>query len=161
MLIPLALLLSAGAADATLHRAVTEAIEDEIEYGIEATIAQDIERYMETVPDDYRIVEDDGTITDRDALRRNQLQAWSIILRTNTLSIDITRVDVGCEGQCATVWTDQRWDRQMRGRDGVSEHNVVTTQQRQEQWEQRDARWVNTDIIELGGTVTVDGETYR
>ena len=34
--------------------AVTEAIRDEIDYGIEATIDQDIVRYMETVPEDYR-----------------------------------------------------------------------------------------------------------
>jgi hypothetical protein len=146
--------------DTLIHRAVSEAIEDEIEYGIDATVDQNIERYMEGVPADYRIVEDDGTITDRNALRANQLRAWATIRRTNALNIDITRLEVGCGGQCATVWTNQRWDRQMTGRDGVSEHNVVTTQRHEERWEARDSRWINTAIVELGGTTTVDGQTY-
>lgn len=160
----LALILTVAtptAIDARLERAVTEAIRDEIDYGIEATIDQNIERYMETVPADYRIVEDDGSITDRDALRRKQLQAWAIIRRTNALDIDVTRVEIGCGGECATVWTDQRWDRQMLGRDGTSEHNVVTTQRHREQWEARNSRWINTTIEELGGTVTVDGQPYN
>ena len=113
-----------------------------------------------SVPDDYRIVEDDGSITDRDTLRANQLRAWAIIPRTNALTIDVTRVEVGCEGQCATVWTDQRWDRQMMGRDGRSEHNVVTTQRHEERWEVRGSRWIQTVIVELGGTTTVDGQPY-
>jgi hypothetical protein len=153
-------LLLAAAPDPLLHRAVTQAIEDEIEYGIDATIDKNIDRYMETVPADYRIVEDDGSITDRDALRANQLRAWAIIPRTNALTIDITRLELGCEGQCARVWTDQRWDRQMLGRDGRSEHNVVTTQRHEERWEVRESRWVQTNIVELGGTTTVDGQPY-
>ena len=156
----LAVLLAAATPDPLLHRAVAEAIEDEIEFGIDATIDKNIDRYMETVPADYRIVEDDGSITDRDALRANQLRAWAIIPRTNALTIDITRLEVGCEGQCARVWTDQRWDRQMLGRDGQSEHHVVTTQRHEERWEVRESRWVQTAIVELGGTTIVDGRPY-
>lgn len=156
----LALLLAAASPDPRLHRAVTQAIENEIEYGIDATIAKDIDRYMETVPADYRIVEDDGSITDRDTLRANQLRAWAIIPRTNALTIAITRLEVGCDGECARVWTDQRWDRQMLGRDGRSEHNVVTTQRHEERWEVRESRWVQTNIVELGGTTMVDGRPY-
>lgn len=158
MFVTLALLLSAATPDPILHRAVAEAIRDEIDYGIEATIDQNIEQYMDGVPVDYRIVEDDGTVTDREALRRNQLQAWAIITRTNGLTVDITGFELGCDGECATVWTDQRWDRQMLGRDGRSEHNVVTTQRHQERWEARGSRWINVAIEELGGTVTVDGQ---
>lgn len=143
-----------------LQAAVEEAIRDEIEFGIEATVDQDIDRYMETVPADYRIVEEDGSITDRDTLRARQLQAWAIIPRTNALDIDVGRVEIGCEGACATVWTDQRWDRQMLGRDGSSEHVVVTTQRHVERWEVRDGRWIQVSIDELGGTVTVDGQPF-
>ncbi len=46
----------------------------------------------------------------------------------------------------------------MTGRDGVSEHEVVTTQRHRERWELRGSRWVQTGIEELGGTVMVDGE---
>ncbi len=143
-----------------LERAVREAIQDEIDFGIDATRDKDMSRYMETVPDDYHIVENDGTITDRETLRAKQLQAWTIIPRTNALQIDITRFELGCDGDCANVWTDQRWDRQMLGRDGSSQHNVVTTQKHLERWEVRNSRWVQTRIDELGGTTMVDGKPY-
>ncbi len=143
-----------------LQAAVAEAIRDEIQYGIEATIEKDIDRYMEGVPQDLRILEDDGTVTDWSGLRAKQLQAWEIIPRTNSLVIDVIDLEVGCEGQCATVKTDQRWDRQMIGRDGVTEFNIVTTQQHIELWEVRDSRWVQVRIEELGGTTTVDGKPY-
>jgi len=161
-LLLLALVSTTAAADTELRlqRAITEAIQDEIEYGIEATKDKDMDRYMEGVPADYRIVEDDGSITDRDSLRAKQTQAWAIIPRTNALTIKITRVEVGCDGGCATAWTDQRWDRQMLGRDGITEFNVVTTQKHRERWELRDSRWLQISIDELGGTTMVDGKPY-
>ena len=151
-------LLNPGPDPVTL--AVRQAIEDEIEYGIDATVDQDMDRYMEGVPDDYRIVEDDGSVTDKAALRIKQQQAWSIIRRTNDLTISVRSIDVGCDGHCATVVTDQRWDRQMLGRDGATEFNVVTTQRHNETWEERGSRWIQTGIEELGGTTTVDGKPY-
>ncbi len=159
MILLLSLALSIGSLPPA-DRAVAEAIRDEIDYGISATRDQDMDRYMEGVPADYRIVEDDGSITDRETLRAKQLQAWAIIRRTNALDIDITAIEVGCDRACATVWTDQKWDRQMLGRDGTSEFNVVTTQKHIEKWEQRDSRWIQISIDELGGTTTVDGKPY-
>ncbi len=143
-----------------LELSVRQAIADEIAFGLEATRRKNIDRYMETVPADYRIVEEDGSVTGREALRAKQLQAWSIITRTNALEMGIDGLVVGCDGECATVWTNQRWDRQMLGRDGTSEHNVVTTQKHRERWEVRDSRWLQVSIDELGGTVTVDGKPY-
>jgi hypothetical protein len=146
--------------EARLTRAVTQAIGDEIQHGILATKTKDMDLYMETVPDDYRIVEDDGSITDKAALREKQMQAWALITRTNALEIEITGFTLGCGGECALVKTDQRWDRQMLGKDGVSEFNVVTTQAHDERWELRGSRWIQTDIKELGGTTMVDGKPY-
>ena len=155
------MLIVAALAAATLQaQAVEAAIRDEIQFGVEATIAKDIDRYMETVPADYLIREDDGGTTDREALRAKQLQAWAIIPRTNRLEIKLTKVDVGCEGACATAWTDQVWDRQMLGRDGKTEFNVVTTQRHEERWEVRDGRWIQVSIKELGGQTLVDGKPY-
>ncbi len=48
----------------------------------------------------------------------------------------------------------------MVGRDGVTEFNVVTTQRHNETWEERDSRWIQTGIEELGGTTVVDGTPY-
>jgi hypothetical protein len=156
----LGILVATSFATTPLAQSVFEAIQDEIQYGIESTAEQDIDRYMETVPADYRLVEGDGSITDRAAVRSQQLQAWAIIPKTNSIDEKINGFRLGCDGECATVWTHQKWDRQMLGRDGKSVHNVVTTQRHQEQWEQRDGRWVAVSIKELGGTVTVDGKPY-
>lgn len=151
---------AAEPADQRLTLAIKQAIEDEIDFGIDATKDKDMDRYMETVPADYRIVEDDGSITDRDALRAKQLQAWALITRTNALQIKVDFIEIGCGGSCATVTTRQRWDRQMLGKDGVTEFNVVTTQKHRETWEERDSRWIQTGIVELGGTTLVDGQPY-
>jgi hypothetical protein len=146
--------------EARLTRAVGQAIRDEIQHGILATRRKDMALYMETVPDDYRIVEDDGSITDKARLRQKQEQAWALITRTNTLEINVTGFALGCGGTCAFVKTDQRWDRQMLGRDGVTEFNVITTQRHDERWDLRGSRWVQTGITELGGTTMVDGKVY-
>jgi ketosteroid isomerase-like protein len=140
--------------------AVRQAIEDEIQHGLDATINKDMDAYMAGVPDDYSIVEDDGTVTDKARLRELQAQAWALISRTNRLDIKITGLQLGCGGDCAFVKTDQLWDRQMLGKDGKTEFNVVTTQGHDEKWELRDSRWRQTVIKELGGTVTVDGKPY-
>ena len=144
-----------------LHaNAVYEAVQDEIARGLEASRAQDIKLYMETIPADTRIVEEDGSITDRDTLRERKLKEWAIIPKTNSIEMTITGFEIGCDGDCAAVWTDQKWDRQMLGRDGKSEFNVVTTQKHKEHWEVRNSRWVNIDTVELGGTTMVDGKPY-
>lgn len=144
-----------------LVEAVREAIQDEIDHGLSATRNKDIEQYMEQVPDDYRQIAPDGSVIDKAALRAMQLQAWSIIARTNRLEMRITSIELGCAGECATVLTEQLWDRQMLGRDGTSEHNVVTTQRHRELWELAGSRWINRKLEELGGTITVDGEAYE
>lgn len=143
-----------------LTKAVRQAIADETQFVNEAVRDKDFERYMEVVPDDYRIVEDDGTITDKARLREKQAQAWALIRRTNALAVTITGIKLGCGGECALVQTDQIWDRQMLGKDGVSEFNVVTTQKHNERWDLRGSRWIQTDIEELGGTTLVDGKPY-
>lgn len=162
MLLLLAFAVSAPSIpdEARLTQAVYQAIVDEIDFGNSAVKDQDMDRYMESVPDDYRIVEDDSSITDKAALRAKQAQAWALIRQTNSLDVKVTDLKLGCGGDCAFVSTDQTWDRQMTGKDGVSEFNVVTTQKHDEKWELRGGRWVQTAIEELGGTTMVDGKPY-
>lgn len=142
---------------AELERAVLAAITDEIQHGIEATREQDVEAYMSRVPDDYYHIEEDGTRVDRQGLREMQTRAWSIIPRTNRLAIDVTRLELSCDGSSATVWTNQLWDRQMIGRDGTTEFNIVTTQSHRETWRETGDGWRNYAIDELGGTLSIDG----
>lgn len=153
-----ALLASCATAPADVR--AYRAIDADIQSGLNWTRTKNIDRYMAGIPADYRIVEDDGSITDRARLREKQLKAWAIIVKTNALEQRITGFQLGCSGGCATVWTDQRWDRQMLGRDGKSVHHVVTTQRHKERWEIRGKRWTNVDIEELGGTTIVDGKPY-
>ena len=73
-----------------IDQAVFEAIQDEIEYGLEASREQDIERYMEGVPADTRIVEEDGSIIGRDQLKEIKRKEWTIIPKTKFLDTMIT-----------------------------------------------------------------------
>jgi hypothetical protein len=146
--------------EARLTRAVRQAVEGEINFVNSAVRAKDMDLYMQAVPDDYRIDEDDGTVTDKARLLEKQTEAWALILRTNRIDMKVTDFKLGCGGTCAFVKTDQKWDRQMIGRDGVTEFNVVTTQKHNEKWELRGSRWQQTFIKELGGTTMVDGKPY-
>jgi hypothetical protein len=145
---------------ARLTRAVRQAVEGEIGFVNSAIAHKNMDLYMQVVPDDYRIEEDDGTVTDKARLREKQTASWALIQRTNHIAVKVTDFKLGCGGACAFVKTDQKWDRQMIGRDGVTEFNVVTTQQHNEKWELRGSRWQQTFIEELGGTTMVDGKLY-
>ena len=141
-------------------RPVRRAIEAEIRKGVEATRREDIDAFMDGVPDDFRIVEDDGSITDKAKLRELTLQKWAIIDRTISLDISIDSLDVAPPCREATVRTSQRWERVMRRRDGVGTDVVLTTQKHVELWRRSGGRWLNYDITELGGDIFVNGEPY-
>lgn len=156
------LLLALSAAqipdEARLQKAVLRAIQDETGHVSSAIKRKDMDQYMDAVPNDYRIEEDDGSVTDKTGLRAKQTQAWALITRTNRIDMTFSEIRLGCGGECAFVKSRQRWDRQMLGRDGVTEFNVVTTQDHEEKWALQGSRWRQTFIKELGGTVLVDGK---
>lgn len=143
---------------AMLRQAVHEALTDEIQHGLSATRDQDMDAYLARIPDDYFHIEEDGRRVDKAALRAMQEQAWAIIPRTNRIEQAITGFELSCDGQTATIWTDQLWDRQMLGRDGETEFNIVTTQMHREIWRETNDGWQNVSLEELGGTLTIDGE---
>jgi hypothetical protein len=140
---------------------IRAAIEKEIQKGVKATIAEDIDAFMDGVPDDYRIVEDDGSITDKAALRDHALRGWAIIDKTTELKITINSVDVGSGCDEALVRTSQRWERLMRRRDDSGADTVLTTQEHEERWRLRNGRWYNYEIKELGGRIFINGEPYK
>lgn len=140
---------------------IRAAIAAEIEKGVEATIAQDIDAFMDGVPDDYRIVEDDGSITDKEALREHALRSWAIIDKTIDLEITIGGVEPGPDCDEALVRTSQRWERLMRRRDDSGADTVLTTQEHDERWRLKDGRWYNYEIKELGGQIFINGEPYK
>ena len=140
--------------------AVRAAIDGEIQQGVKATIEEDIDAYMDGVPDDYRIVEDDGAIKDKTALREHALRSWAIIDETIDLVITLDSIEVAPACDEATVITSQRWERMMRRRDDSGSDNVVTTQKHEERWRRKGRRWYNYEIKELGGEIFINGEPY-
>lgn len=140
--------------------AARSAIEAEIQKGINATKDEDIDAFMDGVPDDFKIVEDDGSITDKAKLRALTLQKWAIIDKTLSLEIKIDSFEFGSTCDEAIVRTSQRWERVMRRRDGVGTDVVLTTQKHIESWRAVSGCWYNYDIKELGGKIFVNGKPY-
>lgn len=120
----------------------------------EATRAKDIDGYMAELPDDLQIYDNDGRLVTREQQRQNVLRDWSIIVRTISLTHDIDRLEVN--GDSATVWTSQRWERLMLRQDGQTTDNVVTTRKHREAWRRVGANWYGYDIEELEGELFIN-----
>lgn len=140
---------------------IRAAIDAELQRGARATAEEDIVAYMDGVPDDYRIVEDDGSVTDKAALQDYALESWSVIDRTISIEVRLEALDVGPDCRTAEATTTQRWERLMRRPDGSGPDNVVTTQTHRETWRLTDGRWLNYDVVELGGEIFINGEPYN
>ena len=157
------LLLLAGCArhsDESIPRAESEAaIEAAIARGVEATRAQDIEAYMALIPEDAILRVDTGEIVTRDQLRANALRDWSIIPRTLSIGVAIDSIDLN--GDSATVYTSQRWERLMFQRDGKTTDTVLTTQRHKERWRKTPRGWFAYEVEELGGEVFMNGKRYK
>jgi hypothetical protein len=158
------LLLAAGCATENTNFCAADdiraAIDAEIQRGVRATIEEDIDAYMDGVPDDYRIVEDDGSVTDKETLRANALRSWAVIDGTRELKIVIDSIVVAPSCEEARVKTYQRWERLMRRRDNSGADVVLTTQKHDETWRLKAGRWYNVEIVELGGEIFINGEPY-
>lgn len=141
--------------------AARHAIDEEIQKGVKATKEEDIGAFMDGVPDDFKIVEDDGSVTDKAKLRELTLQKWAIIDKTLSLEIRIDSIEFGSTCDEVTLRTSQRWERVMRRRDGVGTDVILTTQKHVESWRAVSGRWYNYDIAELGGEIFVNGEPYK
>jgi hypothetical protein len=92
-------------------------------------------------------------------LRQNILRDWSIIPRTLAIETKIDSLEV--HGAGATVYTSQRWERQMFERDGKTVDTVVTTQKHRETWRKTQRGWMPYEIKELGGDVLVNGKPFH
>ncbi|MBI3818332.1 MAG: hypothetical protein HY286_06535 [Planctomycetes bacterium] len=134
-------------------------IEAAIAASVEATRSQDINAYMATIPDDLIIRDETGATITRDQQRTNTLRDWSIIPRTLSIRVVVDTIHV--DGNNATVFTSQRWERLMFQRDGRTTDTVLTTQKHKESWRKTPRGWFVYEIDELGGEVFVNGKPYR
>lgn len=137
---------------------VRAAISAELAKSTEATRNEDIDAYMDQLPEGLVIHDEDGSVVSREQQRANILRDWAIIERTLELMV---RVDsLALHTDSATVYTSQRWERLMYQRDGVTLDTVVTTPQHREAWALTPQGWRGFEVVELGGTVTINGEPY-
>ena len=142
-----------------VRSAMTE-IQKELDESAEATRAKDIDRYMQQIPSDVTVQgTEPGKTTSRAQLRQEVLRQWSIIKDTVLIFNRIDRIDV--QGDTATVWTAQRWERNMYERDGKTLDYVVTTQKHREAWRKVDGSWKGYAIQELGGEIFINGKPYH
>ena len=139
--------------------AVRSEIEAQIALSIDATRRQDIDAFMAGFAPELAVVASDGDQGSLADLRANTLRDWAIIPRTRDIWMRIDSLGpVGPD--TAVVYTDQRWDRLMLERDGVTRDTVVTTQKHRELWRLTTAGWRRGRVTELGGTVVVNGKPY-
>lgn len=124
-----------------------------------ATRAKNIDSYMECVPPDFLLKQDDGSTIGRDGLRAHVLEMWSVIPETKSLTVQIDRIEPAGPGE-ATAWTSQRWDRTMMSRDGKSRHDVLSTEKHRERWKVLKGQWFSYDVQELSGNIWIDGKPY-
>lgn len=135
-------------------------IETVIAHSVEATRRQDIDAYMETIPEDLVIHDERGAVITREQQRQNMLRDWSIIPRTTAIEVRIDSLAVEAD-TAATVYTAQRWERLMQQREGTKLDTVLTTQVHRELWRKTPKGWRSYEIQELGGNVWVNGQPWQ
>ena len=139
--------------------AVRVSIQRQLDRSVEATRVKDIDTYMDCFPEDFTLKDEQGNTITREELRKNILRDWSIIPRT--LAIQTTIDSLESHGAEATVYTSQRWERQMLERDGKTVDTVLTTQKHRERWRRTPRGWMGYEVKELGGEVFVNGKPYQ
>ena len=138
---------------------VQRLIQAQIDQGVEATRAKDIDRYMSVIPEDWVLHDEGGHDVTRDDLRRGALEQWAIIDKTISISEHVDRLEL--HKNQATVRTSQRWERLMHERTGPALDDVVTTQRHEEHWRLVNGKWWCYQIKELGGEIYVNGKPYK
>lgn len=114
---------------------------------------------MDCIPTDWVLHDERGAVIAREQLRSNALRDWSITPRTLAIETEIDSLEV--DGDVATVYMSQRWERFMLQRDGKTTDTVLTTQKHRETWRKTLHGWMAYQTDELGGDVWVNGKPYE
>ena len=141
-------------------RSTMTAIQKELDDSVEATRTKDIDRYMEQIPANMTVqAKEPGKTVSRDQLRQDVLRQWSVIKDTVLIFNRIDQIEI--QADRATVWTSQRWERNMYERDHRTVDFVVTTQKHREEWREINGHWEVLTVQELGGEIFVNGKPYH
>ena len=134
-------------------------IQNQLDKCVKAVATKDIELYMDLIPEDFVIYDENGEIISREKQKEYTIRDWSII--DQTLSNKYTADSIKINGDSAIVFTSQRWERLMFQRDGKTTDTVVTTQKHIETWKKTKKGWLSYDVKELGGQVFINGKEYQ
>ncbi|MDO1502312.1 hypothetical protein Q2T40_19430 [Winogradskyella maritima] len=153
---------SVGDSELTLDekQSIENLIQNEINTMIEAVNKKDIKTYMEKMPLDFIIYDENGEIITREKQRERALRDWSIIKKTLNNQMNIDSIDYTSRDSLY-VYTSQRWERLMFQRDGITTDTVLTTQKHKELWKKGKLGWIGYDIEELGGNIFINGKKYK
>jgi D-alanyl-D-alanine carboxypeptidase len=139
-------------------RAAARAIQASIDRSAVAVRNKDLDVYFAELPEGFEILEDDGSTTSREVQRAKVAKQWELVTTTHVFDAYVERLQL--EGERATVWTSQLWERDMLGKDGRSTFRVVTTNPHREEWVETPAGWRLRAVEELGGATLVNGKRY-
>ncbi len=140
--------------------AIADVIQKEIDTLILAVSTKDIDLYMKKMPSDFVIYDESGDVISREQQKQFALRDWSIIDTTLSNAMVIDSIDFAAPDSIF-VYTSQRWERMMFRKDGITKDTVLTTQRHRDLWKKKAQGWVGYDVEELGGSVFINGESYK
>jgi ketosteroid isomerase-like protein len=152
---------SSPAEEVTTARA---AIAAQIARSVQATRDKDIDALLSVQTPDFTLQNDTsgdehGELLTQDELRANLLRDWSVIAENGTIDIQIDSLTL--QGDTATVYTRQHYERLMHQREGPLLDTVVTSVKHREVWRRLPQGWRVAHIEELWhGPILVNGQIY-
>ena len=133
---------------------------NEIEEGIKATRTKDIDQYMNQIPDDLVLKDENGGLISKIELRKYALRDWAIIDTTLNIEMNIDSIQY-LKKDSVIVYTFQIWERKMFQKDGIATDTVLTTQKHRETWKKNIEGWFAYYVEELGGEIFLNGVKYE
>lgn len=146
----------------TPNRQTAEEIKNDIQKQLdkcaEAVTTKNINSYMDLLPEDFIIKDQNGAIISREKQRAYTLRDWSIIDTTlhNRFVVDSIRTF----GDSVLAYTSQQWERIMFRQDHITKDTILTTQKHLETWKKTSKGWLNYTVAELGGSIWINGKLY-
>ena len=140
------------------------AIAAQIARSVQATRDKDIDVLLSVQTPDFTLQNDTtgdqhGELLTQDQLRANLLRDWSVIAANGTIDIQIDSLTL--QGDSATVYTRQHYERLMHQREGPLLDTVITSVKHREVWRRLPQGWRVAHVEEQWhGPILVNGQIY-
>jgi ketosteroid isomerase-like protein len=132
---------------------VRDAIEAEIEKGVNSVRNKDLSTYIDQIPD-ATLGNDSASIQrGRDAVREAMREEW-LATTTQNLSVDIESVKAGAD--TAIVESTMHWSRIIRRQEGAD--TVISRVKHRELWRLTPKGWRSFEVLWMSGEKTTNGK---